>query len=317
MAALPSLVPEGATDDIDLTRLTQDQRTAWYVTQLRPIAFYQGKDGVDAFKRRHPEADTIWTDIKTVAYAKKPPGYPKAVTGMVTRWFDSPAALASTNADDVQRLNDRFQTDRFDPASHFSKPLPPSLLREIGEVFRQRGFTFDPSAANTLSKVRAAARARQANTAPDAAPFGTIGSRTGETLTIGGAALRVTLNGKRECVVRVVEGRKHRLYLDDMLAFADLFGAGPSPCNGMYTTADQDYLPETPQIDPLADLPAPTSEPPAILSRSGLNEAAADPIDPEPLSLSDKIRRLAAALPAIAPAVTPGANPMELDPLEL
>ena len=148
-------------------------------------------------------------------------------------------------------------------------------------------------------------------TSPDATPFGTIGTRTGDTITIGGQSCRVTLNGKRECIVRVVGGRKHRLYLDDLLAFDDMLGPTPASPYVSNNTAGQDYPAETGQIDQQ------TSGDAAAIVRSGLKQPAADPIDPEPLSDAEKMDRLTAAVAARAAAWDAPAHWEGPDPLAL
>ena len=262
------LVPAGISHDVDLSGMTQGQRQRHHTRQLGRIAFYDGKNGVDAYKQRHPEAGQHRVNLNALAYVQKPPGYSDAIANMVGHWFDSDTALAATNGSDVDRLNARLGTDRFDRRNHFSKPLPPAVRKQLASIFQRRGAAL-PSSAKTMSAVRQAVRSFKAGSRPSAEAFGKVGTRAGDTLSIGSRAFTVSRNGNRECIW-ITGDKRRRVYLDDILAIADLLDGedGCSPYPVYNTVRDRHYLPET------AD-PAPVTE--DVSRRSSLAAVRADP----------------------------------------
>ena len=219
-----TLVPDGISHELDLSGMKPEQRQKHHAEQMRVIGFYQGKDGIDDYRRRHPDAKAL-VELKSLAYLPKPSGYPDALASMIDCWFVSDLALSATNGADVARLNAKLQTDRFNTGNHFSKPLSASILKKLSAVFEQHGASL-PATAKTMSAVRKAVRAFKAGDNINAKPFGTVGTRNGDTLIIGGHSYKVSRNGTRECIRLTVGGNKRRLYLDDILAVAGLLAGG-------------------------------------------------------------------------------------------
>lgn len=324
MDAPPSLVPTGISHDIDLTQLTADQRRAHHIQQLRRIAFQTGADGIAAYKLKHPEAAPIRVNVNALAYSPKPQGYDAAILDRVTQWLASDIALAATNREDVDRLNTTLETARFNSANHFSKALSPSLLARVASVCVSHGTVIQPRPGMTMGQVRQSIRAARSSGATAAQPFGNVGSRTGNALTIGGRIFTVGKHSDRECISVTAGGVTQRVSLASVAAICagllDSTGAGSishyplrsrtgEPCPDA-VGAERGTAPPN-----WRTLPADTS--PDANPVYGRTLPDADPIDPEPLTLSEKIRRLAAALPVDTPATAGRTDPLELDPLEL
>lgn len=306
-------MPEGVSHEVDLSGMTPGQRQRHHTQELRRIAFYQGKEGADAYRLRHPEARTILVNLNALAYAPKPAGYSEAIVSMVDQWFDSDTALAASNKADVERLNARLETDRFDPGSHFSKPMPPALRKKVAAIFERRGATLPP-AAKSLSTAKRAVRTFNAGKLPAAKPFCDLGSRTGDTLAIGQRTFPIVRHGGRECIRVTAKGKTQRIALDIveaiLLGLPDGIGEGNSALTTACSIAELVHGPEIPPADPLAGTicgrTCPAPEP--------TEKSAADivPGPAEPPSLSDRIRALRAP-----PAPTCTAGPADRDPLEI
>lgn len=307
------LVPEGVSHDADLSGMTPGQRQRHHTRQLGQIAFYDGKNGVDAYKQRHPEAGQHRVNLNAIAYVPKPSGYSDAVANMVGHWFDSDTALAATNKADVHRLNARLETDRFDPGSHFSKPMPPALRKRVATIFEQRGATLPPS-VKSLSAVRRAVRAFKAGSLSTARAFGSVGSRTGDTLAIGRRTFPIVRHGDHECIRVTAGGKTQRIALDIVEAILsglpDEIGGGNSAPIIIYNIADVVHGPEIAQAAPLAETicgrTCPAPEP--------LENSAADVVHgpASPPSLADRIRALRAVPALPSPAVAADRDPLEI-----
>lgn len=293
--------------------MTPGERRKHHTQELRRVAFFQGKEGADAYRLRHPEARSILVNVNTLAYSPKPSGYADVVASMAELWFDSDTALAATNKADVERLNARLGTDRFDPGSHFSKPMPPALRKRLTAIFERRGATLPPS-AKSLSAAKLAVRAFKAGVLPTAKPFGGIGSRTDDTLAIGQRTFPIVRHGNRDCIRVTAGGTTQRIALDIVEAILSGLPGGIGGGNSALTTAcsiaDVVHGAEIAPTDPLADIicgrTCPAPEP--------LNKSAADVVHgpDDPPSLSDRIRALRAS-----PAPTCPAAPADCDPLDL
>lgn len=323
MTAPPSLVPKEISHEIDLSVLTPDQRQAHHIRALRQAGFLHGATGQAEYRRQHPEAAHLRGNVNALAYAPKPQGYDAAIIDTVQRWLDGGSAVAETNRADVERLNVRLETTRFDPRNHFSKPLSPALRAKVQELFAQRGAPIDATGL-TMAKAKQAARAFTATGQPDAQPFGTVGTRIGDTLTIGGRSFTVGRHGNRECISVTADGGTQRVFLSTVAAIcAGLQGGAVAGETSDYLlrsrtgelcrdakSGDRDRAAPTRRI-------LPTDTPPVAAPLNGRTLPDAAPIDPEPLTLSEKIRRLSAILPGNAPAGDVPALPDGVDPLEL
>lgn len=208
-------MPEGVSYEVDLSGITPGQRQRHHTQELRRIAFYQGIDGVTAYKARYPEAKSIRVDSHPRAYAPKPSGYTAAIIALVALWFDSGAALAASNRDDVLRLNAKLGTT-FDPDRFFSRALAPSLRKAITELFAQRGAHIEPAAIKSMSQVRQAVRSAKAKAAPEGRPFAGIGTRTEQTLTMGSNSYRIEQHKGRDCIRITHDGVTQRFYLGNL-----------------------------------------------------------------------------------------------------
>ncbi|WP_039573572.1 hypothetical protein [Sphingopyxis fribergensis] len=304
------LLPKGISHDADLSGMTPGDRQRHHTQQLRQVAFYKGKSGVDAYKEQHPEAARLRVNLTALAYAQKPAGYGDAIVNMVGQWFDSDTALAATNKADVERLNDRLEAGRFDPSSHFSKPMSPTLRKRIAALFEQRGATLPPT-CKSPSAVKRAVRIARGGSILAATPFAGIGSRTSDTLTIGQRTFAIARHGAHDCIRVTAEGKTQRV----SLAVVEVILSGLSEGGGqpaLTTTCSIAELVQTPEIDPpdpLADTicgrTCPASE--------AIESSAADLVQmPEPPTLSDRIRALAAERDAPIPLPFTGRDPLEI-----
>lgn len=209
------LVPAGISHDVDLSGMTQGQRQRHHTQELRRIAKWQGIEGANAYKERHPEAAHILIGSQPRAYVAKPAGYRAAIMDLVALWFDSDGALAASNRDDVARLNAKLGTE-FDPDRFFSRALSPSILNGIADLFDRQGAYLDHAKVKSMSQVRQAVRSIKSGSIPEGRPFAGIGIRTDRTLTLGGRTFRVESHKGRECVRVSSGGARHRIALDGL-----------------------------------------------------------------------------------------------------
>lgn len=309
------LVPLGISHDVDLSGMTPGQRQRHHTQELRSIAFYRGKDGADAYRKRHPDAQSIRLNLNALAYAPKPTGYGAAVESMVSHWFDSDTALAATNKADVERLNARLETDRFDPGSHFSKPMSPALRKRVAAIYERRGATLSPS-VKTLSAAKRAVRAFKAGSLPGAMAIGSVGRRTGDALAIGQRTFPIVRHGDRDCIRVTAGGKTQRVTLDIIEAILsglpDGVGGEVSPLTTTCSIAEVVHGPEIASDDALADTICGRNCPQPEPIRKSAADVVHGPTDPSPPSLSDRIRALR------APPALPGPIvPADRDPLEI
>lgn len=233
------LIPVGISHEVDLSGMTLGQRMKHHTRELRRIAKWQGIDGVNAYKARWPEAADILIGSEPRAYVRKPSGYKPAILALVALWFDSGTALASSNREDVARLNAKLGTD-FDHDRFFSRTLSPSLRSSISELFAQRGAYLDPGIVKSMSQVRQAIRSKKASAAPEGRPFAGIGTRTPQSLTIGTRSFRIEQHKGRECIRVTHDGTTQRFYLGNLQELlsglvGEQAGASPPPTICIYT----------------------------------------------------------------------------------
>lgn len=307
MTDTPPLVPDGISHDPDLSALSADDRRRHHTRQLRSVALHQGIDGVNAYKVRHPEAASIRIHSAPVAYIRKPSGYSAAISGLVEAWFQSDDALGQSNRADVERLNDKFGTS-LNPSNQFSKPLSAPILRKLQDVFAQRGAHLDVRQVTTMSKVRQAVKAAKAVAGASAVPLGSWGTRTGDTVTVGGQTFAIEQHNGRECIRLLVNGSRMRLRLDALAEFLSLTGLAPADPGGpppilLYKSIGE-LAPNAKsgvESDPLADI-LPENRPQAEYApEQSPGELAPDCPTP---TLSERIRAISAARCTAEPSAT-------------
>lgn len=315
-AALHGLKHED-DDERALARLPKsDDRISYHRKRLWAISQSSGAVGVADYKARYPEAKAIQVSSTTIAYQSKPPGYDDYLANLAVRWLTDDTALAARNSDDVAALNARFDTTRFNPANHFSKPLGRRTLAKIRESYSARGVPLDAAAVKSMSDIRKAAKAARARLRGRSEPFGKIGLISGNQLVCGGRVFPIMQHHGNDSIKLSVGGSRVWLRLDALAEFVALAGllpgsAGDDSPNILYQRYMGDLVPdcEIPVFDPLmggesGDL-VPTSN-------SGDGLPLGELVPEAPRSLSDRIAALVDARPA-QPS-TGSANP-DADPL--
>jgi len=194
-------------------------RVRHHTKKLWGISQASGSIGVGRYKEKYPEAKAIQVKSSSVAYQSKPAGYDEYLATLAARWLTDAEAVASSNSDDVQALNERFGTSRFNPANHFSKPISKRTKLRIREAFAARGVPLDMGGINSMSDVRRAAKANQAASQEDARPFGCIGTRTDKQLLSGPAAFPIMQHHGNDSIKISVGGSRVWLRLDALEEF--------------------------------------------------------------------------------------------------
>jgi hypothetical protein len=222
---LPPKFAESIAAAVDATKsakvaLPKAEQDKQFVKDLRGVGFHLGHDGVAAYKEHNTGAKNVRVNISVLAYVPKPRGYDDYLVSMVEGWLTNEAALASTNVADVIRLNARFET-LYDPAKHFSQPVSKGRLAKIKAVFAKHHAPLDITKVNTMSKVREAAKSVRTRVNADR-PFGKVGFIAGDTLTINERSFQIEWNGQRECIRVLIDGKRSRLYLNELEWMADL-----------------------------------------------------------------------------------------------
>lgn len=329
----PALVPDGISHSPNLATLTPEQRRAHHTQRLRSIAFQQGLDGVSAYVAAHPDAEAIRVSVNALAYAPKPKGYDAAILDTVTRWLSSPTALSQSNSADVGRLNNRLGTTRFNPANHFSKPLSAALLAKVRGICAEHGAALPQAKGITMARIKQCIRTAKVQGGAGAQPFGAVGTRSGDTLTIGERSFTISRHGNRECIWVTADGVKQRICL---AALAALFpavpnAAGPgdasnyllrsrkgdrhqtSECAAILPANEGDVA--HPPLDGRTSPSSPHPLRPPLDGRMSPNNGDDPPADA--VTFRERITRLASALRPAASAFGTDRDPLELDPLEL
>lgn len=289
MTTEKSLVPQGISHDIDLSKLTPADRMKHHARQLNTIARYDGLNGVQAYQARYPETASFRMEGRHIMYAPKPSGYIAAITGMVDLWFDSAIALAATNRADVERLNSKLGT-AYDPDRFFSRKLTPLMRKRLEEIFDKRGAVLPESAAS-ITAVRQAVKAYRAGTASNVKPFGKVATRTPRTLTIGTRAFAIETHNGREGIRLTVNGKRERVSLaaiKELLSGLETEDSRNEPPNIIiYNTRELAPSSETGQETGPCDTPGASSH-----QHSHISD---DLADAPPPSQADRIKRLKAA----------------------
>ena len=276
MFNLPEGIAHGTGSTPALPTMAKAERMKHHAKELNRIRFTDGLNGVLAYKQQHPEAAPIF--VKIDGYVKPPvaPGYSSAVIAMVNHWFDSEAALKETNTAAVQRLNEKLGA-QFNPANHFSKNIPSTLLAKLADIFEHRGGYLDTTQPRSISAVKKAVQAHKSLGSSTVRPFGTVGTRTNDTLTVAGHTYRIEDHRGRECIRVSVDGQRTRI----PLVVLEVLYAG--------------LVEGAPLFTPLRSIRelAPSSEnSPSAPPEQSLG--ASSPGEPErPLSLFERIDRLA------------------------
>jgi len=316
----PFNIPDAASFEdhripVSLSDLTPSDRLKHHRKVMRAIAFNQGLDGVNRYKAEYPEAAPIRVNIATLAYSPKPKGYDQYLVDLVRSWLTSPAALASTNLQDVDRLNCHFHTTRFNPAKHFSERLSSGRLSKLKALFDKHGHSLDTEAADTMSRIRGAAKALH-GVSTATRQLGTFGTISGNQLVMSGRSFTISLNGSRECVRIRISGSVRRFYLDELECLAGMIGSSsndPLPCITLCNIGECDYSLDQPDCTPVSGENAPE-----ILSCDYPEKSRPSDVDqsnalaPAPPSLTNRIAALRAALPSHSPTCPDGVDPLTL-----
>jgi len=204
----------------NLNDMPKTERMKHHRKELDNIAFWQGIEGVQRYREDYPEAQEVGVNLHARAYLKKPKGYEAYLTKFAENWLTSWVAVSETNRADVQRINDRFDI-RLDPDKHFSEALTKKRIERIKAVFDKYAAPLDVAKVKTMSDVRQAAKAFWARTSADRL-FGTVGVISGTTLILKGQRFNVEKNGKRDCIRPTINGKRRRLYLDELEWIANL-----------------------------------------------------------------------------------------------
>lgn len=303
---------EGHRIPVSLSDLTPSDRLKHHRKVMRTIAFNQGLDGVNRYKAENPEAAPIRVNIATLAYSPKPKGYDQYLVDLVRSWLTSPTALASTNLQDVDRLNSHFQTTRFNPAQHFSEALSNGRLGKLRAVFAEHGVQLDTAKASSLSKVRRAAKAHRA--ACLAANPTALDCDNIRSLIVGDRAYPISSHHGHDCIRISVAGKQVRIRADALAALSgEAFDSGGNGCWIKYSPVGtiRELVPDdqTPDFDPLADEQISDVVPECGTSGNEIPDVVPDET---PLSLSDRLAALKAALPSHSPNCPDGVDPLTL-----
>lgn len=297
----PFPITAGLSHEPDLSRLNPDDRRKHHLKALREIRFYGSPADVRAYQARYPEtAGYMARSIVTVS-APKPPGYNDAIASMVGGWIVSEEARSNSNTADVAALNATFGGEQFNPANFLNRPLGASLRKRVADLFTQRGCHL-PAAANTLAKVKKAAKAAAAGASPDATAFGSIGTLASGTLTIGGKAFRIVEQHGKEHVRFYRHGTDARLRLDLLTEFLRQSGlldaGGENPSLLLFTIEGESGSGAAPAPVRPGETGTDTSEQPQTITcpesrpgETGSDSPAVDPLEMTP-------DELAALLPA-------------------
>ncbi|WP_460098319.1 hypothetical protein [Qipengyuania sp. 483] len=269
-----------------------------------------------SYKAANPDAAACRIHAAPIAYVPKPSGYVAELAMTVTQWFDSEAALSQSNKADVARLNGKLGTT-FNTGNHFSKPLSPSALKRIADVFADRRATLCPRNVRTMSDVRKAVRAAKAAGSAASVPLGAWGSRDGDSLIVGNAIFAIERHNGNDCIRIPVGGSRIRIRLDALGEFMSATGISLSSGAGSISN----HLPRS-GIGELA--PKPEKRPLATAADSSLPEncprsaAAPDHLptgelvpDASQPTLAERIKRLNQPRP-VAPVCADAVDPLKL-----
>lgn len=304
-------------------RVRHHTKKLWGVSQA------SGSIGVTRYKERYPEAKAIQVKSSTVAYQAKPAGYDDYLATLAVRWLADEKAVASTNGDDVQALNERFGTSRFNPANHFSKPISKRTKAKIHEAFTARGIPLDMAGINSMSDVRRAAKAAQAVAQAGSRSFGGIGTRTDNQLLSGRAAFAIMKHHAHDSIIVPVDGSRVWLRLDALEEFVRRAGLVAGGCTGEGNFSDISsivdiggLLPEadSPDFDPLAAVEIGGLLPSAgILQSSELEVGSVSPQSDKVVDAQAEpsFKERVAALVAAQPQSTTYTHDPDTDPLTL
>lgn len=312
-------IPADASHEPDLSNLSPDERRRHHVKAMRAIRFNGSPEDVRAYQARYPETASYKArSIVTVA-VPKPAGYADAVVSMVGRWLASDDALRQTNQADVAALNARFGGQRFNPANFLNRPVGKPMLERLRALFEQHGQRL-PAEADTLAKIKKAAKAARAGNLPDAAAFGSIGTLAGETLTIGSQSFRLVAQHGHQYVRFYTGGKEARLRLDVLTAFLGQSGLlGGSRGNPSFSSIREEGETVTGRAS-ASILPGETGtdgSAPAPDRQSAESLPGETGTDGGHLSLSERIARLTAAPASSPPDQTSGSDPLEMSAADL
>lgn len=249
MTAEPNTTPsldlaQAIAQAADAAHLPKAERMKAHRKAIQAIAFRHGMEGVNRYKDEYPEAKPIRLWGAAIAFFHKPVGYDASLVSMALHWLDSPTALAMTNAADVARLNEKLGTN-YPPAKHFSESLNQSRLQKIRAAYAERGVPLG-AAVKTMAHVRKAAKAATGATKAETR-FSSVGVISGDALIINGRSQPIETNGQRRCIRPTINGKRSRLYLDELEWVADWLGG-----------AAADPLEDTNTISIIRELPYPT-----------------------------------------------------------
>lgn len=191
--------------------------------------FNAAADYASAYKQRHPEASGQITRIATFAFKPKPTGYVEYVDSLIASWLSG--ADTETNTATVKRIRDRFPNHSF-AGSLLNKPLSKGRCEKIAANAAQLGFRINTRKYDTLSKIKAAAKANALSARID----NELLIRTtisGNSLMAHGRDYKIETHGKGKRLNFRHNGKQIHLRVDHLEAFAEwLAGDGTGDGTG-------------------------------------------------------------------------------------
>lgn len=181
--------------------------------------FNAAADFAGSYKQHHPEAADQITRIATFAFKPKPAGYVEYMDRLVMSWLSGSTTDTETNAATVQRIRDRFPNHSF-AGSLLNKPLSKGRLQKIAANATEQGFKIDTLHYDTLSKIKAAAKAKAfLPLAGNDLLIRTVIS--GDSLIAHGRVYKIEAHGNGRRLNFRHNGKQINLRIDHLEAFAE------------------------------------------------------------------------------------------------
>lgn len=227
-----NLLPQGIRDAIgkaaeyNKSTVLHDPRP--HSQRLGDGMFKAAAKYASAYKQRHPEASGQITRIATFAFKPKPTGYVEYIDRLIASWLSG--ADTETNTATVKRIRDRFPNHSF-AGSLLNKPLSKGRCEKIAANAAQLGFHIDTRTYDTLSKIKAAAKAN-ALSAPIDNELLIRTTISGNSLMAHGRDYKIETHGKGKRLNFRHNGKQIHLRVDHLEAFAEwLAGDGTGECS--------------------------------------------------------------------------------------
>lgn len=180
--------------------------------------------GFERFKEENPGTGNLLINPLGIVFITKPAGYEPFVIGLVKMWLINSASTAETNVATIAKIQAQFPEHNFTERAAYDD-LPKKILDKIKALLAEHDVTLH-KAVKTLAQIKKALRTSGAGHASV-----TRVQINGTLSSAHFGPFKVEDHKGRNCIRITSDGKRRRIYLDNLIALSDALAKAPGiPC---------------------------------------------------------------------------------------